>query len=78
MAFYDGLFILNCRNMPLQAIDSYKNYGTRNKYTFFRNCADFIIAMAVPPRFPGMFPAYGVQIPQMTPMSKFLKHMNQF
>ncbi|VDN81342.1 unnamed protein product [Brugia pahangi] len=27
--------------------------------------------MAVPPRFPGMIPAYGVQIPQMTPMMPF-------
>lgn len=27
--------------------------------------------MALPPRFPGMIPAYGVQIPQMAPISKF-------
>uniref|UniRef100_A0A8R1Y596 PWI domain-containing protein n=1 Tax=Onchocerca volvulus TaxID=6282 RepID=A0A8R1Y596_ONCVO len=27
--------------------------------------------MAIPPRFPGMIPAYGVQIPPMTPMMPF-------
>lgn len=43
---------------------------------FFRNRTGFITSMAVPPRFPGMIPAYGVQIPQMAPMSKFLGYMN--
>uniref|UniRef100_A0A0R3RR52 RRM domain-containing protein n=1 Tax=Elaeophora elaphi TaxID=1147741 RepID=A0A0R3RR52_9BILA len=37
---------------------------------FGRNCTSFIIAMAVPPRFPGML-SYGVQIPQMAPMMHF-------
>lgn len=44
---------------------------------FLQESQQFYIAMAVPPRFPGMIPAYGVQIPQMTPMSKFLKHLYQ-